>query len=295
MEKRQLIWLTVIAAAVAASVYYHVLLMNRLEQTSALFIGIPALIAAICVLTPKPQSATGTALKSVTLFLCLAGALLGEGFICILMVAPIFYFFAIIVGLTEDRGRRNKAKNSAHVLSCLLLLGLVPMSTEGVRPSLSFPREEAVSVERIVQSSPQQVEVALAAPPRLDGRLPLYLRLGFPRPVRVTGTTLEPGSNHVIHFAGGEGKPGDLVLTVTEHQPGFLRFHAIADSSHVAHWLAWEESEIEWTGLDASHTRVRWTLRYRRLLDPAWYFGPWERYAVRLTAAQLIEDAATPR
>jgi hypothetical protein len=41
-------------------------------------------------------------------------------------------------------------------------------------------------------------------------------------------------------------------------------------------------------------TRVTWTLRYRRGLDPAWYFGPWERYAVRLAAAYLIESVATP-
>ena len=40
---------------------------------------------------------------------------------------------------------------------------------------------------------------------------------------------------------------------------------------------------------------MRWTLRYRRLLDPAWYFGPWERYAVRLAAGYLIDTVATPR
>ena len=39
---------------------------------------------------------------------------------------------------------------------------------------------------------------------------------------------------------------------------------------------------------------MRWTLRYKRLLDPAWYFGPWERYAVKLTADYLIQTVATP-
>src|SRR5512147_1110095 len=97
MEKRQWMWLLVIAGAAAASFYYHVLVFHHLEQTSALFIGIPTLIAAICVLTAKPQSATGTALKSVTLFLCIAGALLGEGFICIIMAAPLFYLVAILI------------------------------------------------------------------------------------------------------------------------------------------------------------------------------------------------------
>ena len=41
-------------------------------------------------------------------------------------------------------------------------------------------------------------------------------------------------------------------------------------------------------------TKVTWTLHYRRSLDPAWYFGPWERYAARLAAGYLIDSVATP-
>jgi len=39
---------------------------------------------------------------------------------------------------------------------------------------------------------------------------------------------------------------------------------------------------------------VTWTLDYERGLDPAWYFGPWERYATRLAAGYLIDAVATP-
>ena len=212
MEKRQWIWLLVIAGAVAASVYYHLLVSNRLEQTSALFIGIPALIAAICVLTPKPQSATGTALKSVTLFLCIAGALLGEGFICIIMASPLFYLVAVLIGIARDRDRKR-----GPVLSCLLIFSFIPMSTEGTRPGLSFAREEVVTAERIIAATPQQVEATLSASPRLNGELPFYLRLGFPRPVSVTSSAIAPGARYSIHLAGGEGKPGDLLLEVTDH------------------------------------------------------------------------------
>src|ERR1700686_3142963 len=103
MDKRQWAWLIAIAGAVVASVWYHVTVWRHWEQTSALFIGIPALIAAICVLTPKPASATGTAVKAVTLFIGIAGALLGEGFICILMASPLFYLIAILIGRARDK------------------------------------------------------------------------------------------------------------------------------------------------------------------------------------------------
>ena len=290
MDKRQWAWLIAIAGAVVASVWYHVTVWRHWEQTSALFIGIPALIAAICVLTPKPASATGTAVKAVTLFIGIAGALLGEGFICILMASPLFYLIAILIGRARD-----KESDNSTVVSCVLILVMIPISTEGTHPGLSFSREETVSAERMLSATPAQVNAALATPPRTNGILPFYLRLGFPRPVSANVLGTGVGARETIHFAGGEGKPGDLVLEVAEHKEGRLRWRSISDTSHVAHWLKWEESTVEWAAVDGSHTRVRWTLHYRRLLDPAWYFGPWERYAARLTAEQLIQDAATPR
>lgn len=181
------------------------------------------------------------------------------------------------------------------MFSCVAILIAIPLSSEGTRPALSFAREEVVIAERVIPASPQQVEASLSSAPRLNGALPLYLRLGFPRPVSVTISGTAPGDTYRVHFAGGEGKPGDLVLQVAEHRAGLVSFRAVSDTSHVAHWLKWEQSTIEWQEVDASHTHVRWTLRYRRLLDPAWYFRPWDRYAVHLTAEQLITDVATPR
>jgi hypothetical protein len=290
MEKRKWIWLIAILGAVAASLYYRLMVNYRLEQTSALFIGIPALIAAICVLTPSPHSATGTAVKSVTLFLCIAGIFLGEGFICILMASPLFFIGAIANGMARDRARKK-----GPMLPCLVLILFMGMSMEGVNRSLSLGREETISVEKVVAASQDQVEGALSAVPRLPGKLPMYLRMGFPRPVAVTGYGTVPGMKYTVHFAGGEGKPGDLVLEVTQHEQGKLSLRALSDNSHISHWIKWETSMVEWNASGQGRTSVRWTLRYRRLLDPAWYFRPWERYAVALTASQLIEDVATPR
>ena len=73
-----------------------------------------------------------------------------------------------------------------------------------------------------------------------------------------------------------------------------MHWHAIGDDSHMTHFLAWRESTVEWHEVTAGATQVTWTLRYRRGLDPAWYFGPWERDAVGLAAEYLIDTVATP-
>ena len=159
---------------------------------------------------------------------------------------------------------------------------------------LSFDRMETITAEHIVDASTATVEHSLAAAPRFKCALPLFLNLGFPRPVAASGTGLNPGDQRRVHFAGGEGRPGDLLLVVTERAPMRVRFAIKNDSSHIAHWLAWKTAEVTWKPVDAQHTRVRWTAVYRRLLDPAWYFGPWERYGVRLSADYLIDGLATP-
>jgi hypothetical protein len=290
MTKARWNWLTIILASLAGTLAYKLEVGHNLEQTSLLFIGIPAAIAIICVITPQPRSATGTALKAVTLFIGISGIFLGEGFICILMASPLFYLVAIIIGVVRDR-----AQKQSTIVSCLLLISMIPVSSEGVRPGLSFHREEYITANRVIEATPDQIRAALNSQPRLDSKLPFYLRLGFPRPVSVSHQGSGVGCRETIHFAGGEGKPGDLVMELTDAGGQRMRWRTVSDTSHVAHWLKWEESKVEWFVMDATHTRVQWTLRYRRLLDPAWYFGPWERYAVRLTADQLIQDAATPK
>jgi hypothetical protein len=246
-------------------------------------------LAILLALTPKAKSAKGGITKGLTLFLLLSGPLLGEGFICILMASPIFLLVGLLVGTIVDW---NRAKRQT-TFSCLLLV-LLPMSFEGSSPKLSFDREETVQESRIVDGSEHDVQMALSHSPRTETPVPMYGKMGFPLPTRAWGDGLKIGATRAIHFAGGEGKPGDLVLKVGESRSGYVRFDAVSDHSKIAHWLDWESSEVSWTPVDAQHTRVNWTLHFRRRLDPAWYFRPWERYATGLAADYLIRANATP-
>lgn len=278
-----------ILVVTAGGVMYRLILYRRLEQTAVLFVGIPALLAILLTMMPNAKTAKGAIMKGLTLALLLSGPVLGEGFICILMASPIFYLVGLAVGAVVDANREKRHTT----LSCLLLI-LVPMSIEGTSPKVSFNREETVQASQIVNGSEQDVRLALSRSPRTDLPLPLYGRLGFPRPAKAWGDDLEVGASRTIHFAGGEGKPGDLLLKVKESRPGYVRFDAISDRSKIAHWLDWKSSEVEWRALDAAHTRVTWTLHFERRLDPAWYFRPWERYATHLAAEYLIQANATP-
>ncbi|MEO1857790.1 MAG: hypothetical protein ABGY95_10585 [Rubritalea sp.] len=267
------IWTCLILAGV--SILYRVLLLETQEQTALMFIGLPTILAIALAMTPTAKSTTGRICKGMTMAFLMFGILAIEGFICILMAAPLFYLIGAIIGKVID------SKRSKNVYcSVVVVLGI--MSIEGVNESLSFERAETITIQRDLEMSSDQVRQHLTQGPAFDlEQLPGFLQLGFPCPQNIKGNGIELGNTWTIHFAGGEGKPGDLVVQVTESTAERITLSCVSDQSHIAHWLSWKD--ITWN-LDPTandRTIVTMTINYNRDLDPAWYFKPIERYGVR--------------
>lgn len=285
------LWLCLGVAVV--SVLYRIIVLGQKEQTALMFIGLPTAMAILISFLPRAKSATGMIMKGITLFLLLMGILFIEGFICIVMASPFFYCIGFIVGIFADKARAQKEFDRRFRV--LVLPVLILMSLEGVTGVLSFPRDEAVTVSREVALSPQEARAQLARGPQFDWwELPLYLKVGFPSPHGIWGTGLEKDDTWRIQFAGGEGKPGDLIAKVVESSDNHLRVECVSDSSHISHWLAWKDAEwrIEPSG---NGSRVTLTMRYRRLLDPSWYFKPIQRYGVRIAGEYFLDQTYKSR
>ena len=290
--------LTVVILGVGgASFVFNLMRGTPLQQTSALFIGIPVLLSIATVFVPTAGSAVGVACKAVTIGLLMSLLFLGEGMMCIAMSAPIFYVVAIIMGHTADQLNKYRQSGRSRFYSSAILILLLPMTTEGVTPMTTFDRNEQVSETRVIDATPEQVAAALTASPRFDRPLPLFLSGGFPRPTltqidgRTWTVTMRGGETRVN---GMEPREGDLVLEIDDRGPAFISWRAVSDNSHMRHFMSWQASRVEWQAIDAQRTTVTWTINYSRDLDPAWYFGPMERYAVRLAAGYLIDSVATP-
>ena len=286
-------WVISLAVAfMTGSVLYRYLNHAEYGHTAAIFIGIPAVLAIVLALTPKAKTLTGGIMKGITLALLVVAPLLGEGYLCILFAAPLFYVVGLLVGIPIDSMR--KRKRSGQTLTCIVLV-LLPMSLEGVVPGFSFDRQQVVEVTRIVNASSASVEKAMVESPRIDKRLPAFLRIGFPHPLAASGTGLNLGDERKILFSGAEGDPaGYLSMRITQRGPGYVRYDTVSDGSKLTQWIRWDASEVSWMPMDALHTRVTWRVHFERQLDPAWYFAPWERAAVREAAGYLIDINAKP-
>jgi hypothetical protein len=287
-----------IVVVVIASVFYKLLTWEHFEHTALVFIGLPLVLALAAVLLPRPASAKGAILRAMTVALLLSSVLFGEGFVCIVMAAPLFYAVGLIVGAIIDEVNRDRPKPPA-ALSCVLLLVFAPFSLEGVVPGFELARNATVTVERIVEATPAQVEATLTSTPRFDRTLPTFFRrFRFPTPGTTSGEGLQPGDLRRIEFLhsahNASHHPGVLTLEVRDREPQRVRFVARDDTSYLTHWLSWYYADVAWHEVAPGRTRVTWTLAYRRRLDPAWYFGPLERYGVGLAAGYLIDTLATP-
>src|SRR5262245_13119010 len=119
-----------VATFAVGSAVYRLLVAHSLAQTSVLFIGLPAVLAILLAAARPAKSALGVVMKSVTFFLLLSGIWLGEGFICIVMAAPLFYLVAFIATVFVQWIRTSVARS-------VLFLPLILASLEGVFPGLS--------------------------------------------------------------------------------------------------------------------------------------------------------------
>jgi hypothetical protein len=253
-----------------------------------------AFAAAFVALRLHAHSVIGITLKAITIGLLLAGPVLGEGFICVLLAAPLFYAVGIIIAVAIEAVRRLVRTRRHSSTLGLLVLPMLALSLEGVVPQLAVPRQATSVAERTLDATPEMVASALTMSPHFDAPLDGVLGIGFPRPTAAVGSGLAIGDRRVVTFASSAGRQRELVMAVAASGPGWVRFEPVSDATKIAEWLSWQSALVSWTDVGHGQTRVRWALTYERRLDPAWYFGPWESLVTTLAADYLIQSAATP-
>lgn len=280
-SKKELYILVVIL--VIASLAFRLISDWGLEQTSLLFIGVPALIALLVIkYTNKPKTSYATMFYVVSIFLLLCGVLFGEGLICLIIMSPLFYGIgAIAIAITNALKKKNKQNLNIFILLPLLLLA--SQFHEINKTPETHTISTTVYVDRISKLSD------LNHSPDFQKSLPSFFKIGFPKPIAISGKGIKAGDTRTIQFLSNTKGIGELVLVIKEATLTKLLFDVKSDDTHIAHWLSYKEISIELIQ-KGNKTEITWTTNFNCDLGPSWYFEPLEKMAVELMNEHLINS-----
>lgn len=298
-DNRKKYWLIILALITVFSLTFRLLNKYDFHTSSLVYIGLPMLITLILLLSTRPSDRGGWKMKylyhtrSALIVMLGSSVVLFEGFLCVLMFMPIYFGVVFIVFLVECAYRTTDAKlgkkSPVHILPAVLLFS----SLEGVTPSLSFDRYNEVSATKNVNLSTEQIRDNLMTPMLLGDDMPVFLSL-FPMPYKVDAETLSEGDVHRSYFKYNRWlvtntHEGYLDLKLSEVSENLILTEVVENTSYFSHYLDLHGWVIKLEPITDTYTKVTLTASYDRKLDPAWYFGPLERFGIEQTAKYLIE------
>lgn len=287
-----------------ASLIIRALVSYEFDQSALLYVGVPFLVAvALLWVIKKPSQPSLTRyylyLVGWSLVVMLGTSIiLFEGFVCVVMFMPIYFGILLLMYLfqlfVQYLHRRDKGTHYAHVFPLLIVVS----SFEGVVPTFEFERDYSVSKEIVVDASISQIQHQLTQPIQLDVKRNWLLSL-FPMPTNIDAGTLSEGDVHNIDFVYHRWfitntHEGQMKLELTQVQNDYIQTTFMEDSSYIGNYLKLKGTEINFTPLHNGKSKVLLTIHYHRFLDPAWYFGPIQEYAIGQTASMLLDELFVP-
>jgi len=264
-----------------------------LGGSALLYIGVPTFIALAFASTSKSKSVLGATLKAITFIILISGPILQEGFICMIMAAPILYIAGALVAWPIDHYRKKK-NNASKLNSFVLPSLLVLMSLEGVIDETSFDRINTIEHTQVIDASVNQIKTRMANSRKINPSDSVFGKL-FPQPDKINADGISVGDRHwtdisYLKWIYWNEKRGKTLFEVAEHRDNFIRFKPVSDNSYLNSYLTWKESSVFLKTVSAEQTQVTWRIRFQRDIDPAWYVQPLQRYAVSIVAQQMVES-----
>ncbi len=237
----------------------------ELKTTSALFIGLPMLIGLLVVNLTRTRDTFEMTVKVTVIILCLVAPLLGEGSICILMMAPIFLGINLILVLIYQ-SIRNK------YLMCFIVF--LPFFTGFIEKNSLIQEQEflKMTTETIVTGTFEEWQNKISSSTYISKNVPMFLNLGFPLPTKIS----DHNSQILINF--DKGGFWDVSKKVKK---GSIRYALIKDTSKINDWIKIKGSHVEITKINNQKTLIKQTTSYYSKVFPRWYFSPFQKLAVK--------------
>jgi|GEM_PF-663133 len=298
-------WKILLLVIGIASLTIRALLDSDFGRGTLLYILVPFVISLVLAFFTKSSENSALTyrylnhLRIATIIFFATSIVLFEGFICVLMFMPIYYFFVSLgfffAWLTRDRSEESKDKSLDNIfrVSVVPVLMLMLVS-EGLIPNTTVERTGSATYVADSPLSITQLQSNMAKPIEFGSERHWFLQL-FPMPDAVAAGSLNSGDVHKVHFTYKRWfftnvHKGEMHIKIAKVTPEHVRTEITRNDSYLANYMDIGGTDIRFTPLPGGGTRVALTVRYERLLDPAWYFGPMQTVAAKQSAKQFLRD-----
>lgn len=269
---------------------YYLLRNQRGEMGIALFFMTP--VAAGVAAGLIAQSSRELILALTITFLGVTAALFisnAEGWVCILMSAPII-FFGLGIGAFLGRLVRKSilSKFRSSVMSRLIIIIILPVLLGGAnwleRETSEFKRHETIVSTVLLDASGQAVWDSIKEVDRIDLPRPFLLRIGLPVPISCSIADERVGGARTCYFDSGY-----ISERITEwNPPSSMRMDIVDAQVPGRQWLGFQSAGYTLQEQNGKTLLIRETTIESRLL-PAWYWRRLERIGVETEHEYLFE------
>lgn len=277
----------------------RMLLDSQFGHGTLLYLLVPFVISIAIYLFTRRSERRGLGwallnhLRFATIIFLATSALLFEGFICVLMFMPIYYVL-VTAGYVFMWLFQKKPEDPADIMRVCAIPALVlVLSAEGLIPATTIARYGTATYTTVADQTNAQLQANMAAPITFAADRPWFLSL-FPLPDRIEAGTLGIGDVHRLHFTYKKWfftnyQRGEMDLRIAEVSPRHIRTEIIRNTAYLSHYMKVDGTDVYFEPLTDGRTRISLTVKYYRLLDPAWYFGPMQNLAAKQSARYLVD------
>lgn len=286
----------------AAFIATRAVLDSEFRNSTLLYLLIPFAISILLhvVRGPPPEEdeeglpvRMGKHLLDATIVMLMSSAFLFEGFICVLFFMPIYYLMVLVgfgfSALARGKDDEDGPRYGAYAIPVAVLL----LSAEGLTEPTTVQRYREATHVAVLDGSIAELQANMAKPVRFEAERHWFLSV-FPLPTRIEAASLRAGDVHRLHFVYKRWffaniHEGGMAIRIAEVSPTRIRTEIIENESYLSHYMRIDGTEVNFTDVGGGRTRVALTVKYHRLLDPYWYFGPLQQLAAEQSARYLID------
>ena len=254
------IWLRYLFVLGVATLITRLTLDSRFATSSFFYCLVPFTIGLLLyIFVPRGEGYSktqrfGRHMFGAFIVMLASSAILFEGFLCVIMAAPIYLIFAglAFAVLPDHPGFDRDNVGDVFKISVIPVIVAV-LSIEGMTDTTSFPREEVITRSAVVDLSPAEIHANLAQPVHMDAERSAFLSL-FPLPDRVETQGFAQGEVHKAFFTYRRWgftniHKGETHIEMKEVTPLRVVTEVTRDDSYFSHYLQVHGTEINLTPL----------------------------------------------